>query len=96
MSNYKQDITLNEKDSLQDLLVLEKEMVKIYATAITEGCSAGFRSVAEDNFKCATDSQFDVFLQMTEHDYYRVHTAPEEEIEKNREKFSQVKNQLKD
>ena len=34
MSNYKADITLNEKDSLQDMLNLEKALVKIYSTAI--------------------------------------------------------------
>ena len=28
MSNYKADITLNEKDSLQDMLNLEKSLVK--------------------------------------------------------------------
>ena len=28
MSNYKADITLNEKDSLQDMLNVEKNLVK--------------------------------------------------------------------
>ncbi|MBQ9756477.1 MAG: spore coat protein, partial [Clostridia bacterium] len=36
MQNYKADITLNEKDSLQDMLTLEKSVVKLYSTAITE------------------------------------------------------------
>ena len=43
--DYKADITLNEKDSLQDMLNLEKSLVKIYSTAMTEGASKGFRTL---------------------------------------------------
>ena len=43
--SYKADITLNEKDSLQDMLNLEKSLVKIYSTAMTEGVSKGFRTL---------------------------------------------------
>ena len=48
MSEYKADITLNEKDSLQDMLNLEKSLVKIYSLAMTEGCSKGFRTLIRD------------------------------------------------
>ena len=70
MSNYKADITLNEKDSLQDMLNLEKSLVKIYSTAITEGCSKGFRTLVKEHWNEATEDQLKVFLQMTEHGYY--------------------------
>ena len=39
MTSYKAEVTLNEKDSILDLLALEKSLVKIYATALTEGVS---------------------------------------------------------
>ena len=80
MDNYKAQTTLNEKDSLQDMLTLEKALVKMYSTAITEGVSNGFR--------------IEVFFQMTDHGYYKVESAPEEDLQQQREKFSEIKNQL--
>ncbi len=94
MSNYKADTTLNEKDSLQDMLIIEKDLVKIYATAITEGASNGFRTVIKDNFLDATHDQLDVFMNMCEHDYYRVESATEDQLKAQREKFECVKSQL--
>ena len=63
MNSYKADITLNEKDSLQDMLNLEKSLVKIYSTAITEGCSKGFRTLVKAHWGEATEDQMKVFLQ---------------------------------
>lgn len=94
MSNYKADITLNEKDSLQDMLNLEKTLVKIYGTALTEGASKGFRNVVKDHFEKTADDQLEVFLQMTEHGYYKVESAPETQLSEEKNKFLKVKNQL--
>ena len=94
MDNYKADITLNEKDSLQDMLTLEKNMVKLYSTAITEGASNGFRTVVKDHLNGTVSDQLDVFLQMTEHGYYRVESAPEEALEEQKEKFKPILSQL--
>ena len=94
MDNYKADITLNEKDSLQDMLNAEKSLVKIYSTAMTEGCSKGFRNLIKEHWgECAQD-QMNVFLQMTEHGYYRVESAPEDTLEEQKEKFKPILNQL--
>ncbi len=94
MSNYKADITLNEKDSLQDMLNLEKALVKIYSTAITEGASKGFRNLIKTNWQGATDDQLQVFLEMTEHGYYQVESAPETLLAEQRNKFMPIKSQL--
>lgn len=94
MDHYKAQTTLNEKDSLQDLLNAEKNLVKIYSTAITEGCSDGFRSVVMDNWQDSVSDQMDVFLQMTELGYYQVESAPEETLKEQRQKFCQIKNEL--
>jgi spore coat protein CotF len=94
MSNYKADITLNEKDSLQDMLNLEKSLVKIYSTAITEGCSKGFRTLVKEHWNEATEDQLKVFLQMTEHGYYEVESAEQTVLSENKNKFMQVKGQL--
>ena len=94
MDNYKADITLNEKDSLQDMLNAEKSLVKIYSTAMTEGCSKGFRNLIKEHWgECAQD-QMNVFLQMTEHGYYQVQSAEQTVLSENKNKFMQVKGQL--
>ena len=94
MSNYKADITLNEKDSLQDMLNLEKALVKIYSTAITEGCSKGFRTLIKNHWGQATEDQIKVFFEMTEHGYYQVESAPETVLSEQKNKFMKVKGQL--
>jgi spore coat protein CotF len=94
MNNYKADITLNEKDSLQDMLNLEKSLVKIYSTAMTEGVSNGFRTLVREHWNEATDDQIKVFFQMTEHGYYKVESAPEQTLSEQKNKFAPVKSQL--
>ena len=92
--NYKADITLNEKDTLQDLLNLEKTMVKVYATAITEGCSKGFRTLVKNNLSEQVSDQMDVFLLMTECGHAKVQSATQESLEQEKKDFSKVKSQL--
>ena len=94
MSNYKADITLNEKDSLQDMLNLEKSLVKIYSTVMTEGASKGFRTLVKSHWSSATEDQMQVFLEMTEHGYYQVESAPETVLSEHKNKFAKVKSQL--
>ena len=94
MSDYKSQITLNEKDSLQDMLNIEKAMVKLYSTAITEGCSKGFRTLVKENFSGTVDDQFEVFSMMTEQGYYQVESAPKDKLTEQKTTFKKVKSQL--
>ena len=94
MNSYKAEVTLNEKDSLTDLLTAEKSLVKLYALCITEGCSQGFRNMVKRYLSDAITDQMDVFLLMTELGYYRVESAGEEELNKLKKKFSAVSKEL--
>lgn len=94
MNSYKAEVTLNEKDSLTDLLTAEKSLVKLYALCITEGCSQGFRNMVKRHLSDAITDQMDVFLLMTEMGYYRVESAGEEELNKLKKKFSAVSKEL--
>ena len=94
MSNYLADNSLNEKDSLQDMLNVEKQIVKMYCTAITEGVSKGFRTKVKENLMESIGDQMDVFLQMTSLGYYRVQSAPEEATKEQKQKFSSVAKSL--
>ena len=94
MNSYKAEVTLNEKDSLTDLLTAEKSLVKLYALCITEGCSQGFRNMVKRHLSDAITDQMDVFLLMTELGYYRVESAGEEELNKLKKTFSAVSKEL--
>ena len=94
MSSYKTEFTLNEKDSLVDMLNTEKNLVKVYAVALTEGASKGFRTVIKNCFSDTACDQLSVFLNMTEHDYYRVQSASEQMKNEQKEIFSKIKNSL--
>ena len=91
---YKADITLNEKDSLQDMLNMEKSLVKIYSTAMTEGASKGFRTLIKSHWSQAADDQLKVFMEMTDHGYYKVESAPDTVLSENKNKFLKVQTQL--
>jgi len=94
MANYKAEVTLNEKDSLQDMLNLEKTMVKVYATAMTEGASKGFRTMIKNHWTGTASDQMDVFLAMTDHGYYEVQSAEQTMLSQQKNKFAKVKGQL--
>ena len=94
MSDYKSDITLNEKDSLQDMLNLEKTLTKVYATALTEGASTGFRNMVKNHFDETADDQLAVFLAMTDKGYYKVQSAPETQLKDEKNKFMKVQSSL--
>lgn len=88
MREYKEEITLNEKDSLLDLLTIEKNLLKTYAFALTEGVSNGFREVMLDNLSEEISDQFSVFALLTELDYLRV-------CAENKEKVGEIKEKVK-
>ncbi len=92
--NYKADITLNEKDSLTDILTLEKNLVKVYSTVMTESCSRGFRTLVKSLWNETAAEQMDVFLMLTDNDYYRVESAPEEELGKIKRAFTPALKEL--
>lgn len=92
--DYKAEITLNEKDSLQDMLSTEKALVKLYAEAITEGCSKGFRTVVKDNLLKEIQDQINMFFNMTECDYVRVEAQETSVLASIRERFEKVKKEL--
>ena len=92
--DYKADITLNEKDSLTDVLAAEKNLAKHYAYAVTEGCSKGFRAAAKTFFNETVAEQFDVFLMLTELGHYRTESAAEESLLRVKKEFSSALKEL--
>lgn len=94
MADYKNEVTLNEKDSIQDMLNAEKALAKIYTTAITEGVSNGFRDTVKSNLNQQIDDQFKVFSLMTRQGYYTVESAPDSATAETKKKFINVQGSL--
>ncbi|MBQ7340186.1 MAG: spore coat protein [Clostridia bacterium] len=95
MREYKADITLNEEDSLFDLLTAEKTLVKLYALVLTECVSKGAREVVQKNLGEQIDDQIKVFFLNTELDHARVCSAEEKDVMKAKEEFSVKAKKLK-
>ena len=92
--DYMREVTLNEKDSLQDMLNLEKNLVKVYSTVMTEGVSNGFRTTIKKNWNETVEDQAGVYFMMTDKGYTEVQSAPETTLSEEKNKFSKVKSQL--
>ncbi len=92
--DYMKEITLNEKDSLQDMLNLEKNLAKVYSTVMTEGVSNGFRTVIKRNWNETVEDQAGVYFMMTDKGYTEVQSAPETTLSEEKNKFMKVKSQL--
>ena len=92
--DYMKDVTLNEKDSLQDMLNLEKNLAKVYSTVMTEGVSKGFRTTIKNHWNETVEDQADVYFMMTDKGYTEVQSAPETTLSEERNKFAKVKSGL--
>ena len=90
----KQQNQLNEKDSLQDMLMAEKAMVKMYSTALTEASGKTVRTVLKNGFnECVTD-QHGLFKTMSDCGYYEPAPADKAVIDKQRDAFIKVSDML--
>lgn len=94
MADYKADTTLNERDTLFDLLITEKTLVKLYAFATTEAVSKGFRTALKTLYSQSVADQMNVFMNITETDYARVCSANESDLKTAKDKFLKIQKEL--
>ncbi len=85
---------MTEKDMLQDILVLEKDIVKTYASYLIEASCENLRGVLSKNLKDSADGQYGVFNTMNTRDMYPVKEAPATEVQQAKKKFSGISQQL--
>ena len=75
MKLTKSDVTLNEKDALQDMLESEKQLMTIYTTALFEGSTKSMRKNFSSNLIGVADNQYTLFTQMSARGYYQPQPA---------------------
>ena len=95
MKLSKSDVTLNEKDALQDMLESEKQLMTIYTTALFEGSTKAMRKNFSTNLMGVADNQYTLFTQMSTRGYYQPQPANKNLIDTANETYKKQKNQLK-
>lgn len=95
MKQSKKDITLSEKDALQDMLDVEKLLMNYYNAALTEGSCKPFRKEILKHLTSHAETQFTVFEQMLARGYYEVQPAQQQMIEEKAETYKKVRKQIK-
>lgn len=85
---------MTEKDMLQDILVLEKDIVKTYASYLIETSCENLRELLNKNLEDSAGDQFQVFYSMTSRNMYPVKEAPAPEVMQAKKKFGDIANQL--
>ncbi|MGI6701308.1 MAG: spore coat protein [Christensenellales bacterium] len=80
---------LNEKDTMSDILMQEKEIIKVYGTFLPEGSSAEIRTVLSNNMDVIANQQFQVFEAMKNKGYYKIKMADANEINQTKTTYSQ-------
>ena len=91
----KMDCTLNEKDTLQDLLESEKQLMTIYTTALFEGSTKTVRKNFSTNLLGVAENQFSLFEQMQTRGYYEPQPAKKAMIDQANETYKKQKKELK-
>ncbi len=95
MKLTKSDVTLNEKDALQDMLESEKQLMSLYTTALFEGSSKAMRKNFATNLLGVSENQYLIFTQMTSRGYYQPKPANKTMIDEANETFKKQKKSLK-
>lgn len=75
------------QESLTDMLTVEKNLVKIYATALTEMSSEANRSLIKKNLTDAADGQNLIFCEMQRQGFYETAPATKEKLLEAKEQF---------
>ena len=91
----KMDCTLNEKDTLQDLLESEKQLMTIYTTALFEGSTNTVRKNFSTNLLGVAENQFSLFQQMQTRGYYEPQPAKKAMIDQANATYKKQKKELK-
>ena len=91
----KSDVTLCEKDALQDMLDSEKRLVGLYATTLSESASKALRKLTLTNIATVADMQYCIFSQMTARGYYKIKLAAKVDIAEAASNFKKQKKTLK-
>jgi hypothetical protein len=76
--NYKAETTLNERDTLTDIYLTLRLLIKAYANALSLSTSKGFIKQIKEHLNEVSKDRLDVFMLLTERDYMGVNSCDDE------------------
>lgn len=85
---------LNEKDVLNDLLTMEKQITSAYNVGITEASCKNLRQTLTTSLNDTQTIQYNVFDAMRKHGWYQTKDAADADVNNAKNKFTQMKNEL--
>ncbi|MDR3318890.1 MAG: spore coat protein [Clostridiales bacterium] len=89
------NVVMQEKDILQDILVLEKDIVKSYGSFLIESSCPKMRTLLNDNFKQSAGDQFCVFDAMSKRGYYPTKDATDSDVQEAKSKYCGIQKNMK-
>ncbi len=95
MKLTKMDCQLNEKDTLQDMLESEKQLMELYTIALFEGSNKSVRKNFSTNLLGVAENQYSLFTQLQSRGYYEPKPAQKAMIDETNDTYKKQKNSLK-
>lgn len=93
MQTQEMNVDFQEKDLMNDLLASMKKMTADYNTFANEVAHKALKQDILDILREEHDGETMIFDQMNEHGWYQVTAASKQEIDKAKQKFSQMDQQ---
>jgi len=93
-TNVQSNVSLNDKERMEDLLAQEKYLITAYSTFIPEASCPNLRQVLTSNFNDCVQNQYQVFDKMSQLGWYPGKAAQQPDVDAARQKFQQMKQQL--
>lgn len=79
---------LDDYEIISDVLGSEKQLVKLYSTALCEAAEENFRDIIRENFTEVAADQYKAFTFMQERGMYKTEQAPENKITEAKQQFT--------
>lgn len=89
------DCTLNEKDTLLDMLDAEKHLMTLYTTALFEGSTKSVRKNFSANLMGVAENQYNIFTQLQSRGYVEPQMAKKDMIDQTTDTYKKQKKTLK-
>jgi len=86
---------LNDQERMEDMLTMEKSLIGNYGTLIPEAACPKLRQVLTLNMNECLANQYCVYDEMNKQGWYPQKTAPAQEVEAARQKFQQMRQQMR-
>lgn len=79
---------LDDYEIISDVLGAEKQIVKLYSTALCEAAEDNFRNVIKENLDYAAEDQYKAFEFMSTRGMYKTEQASENDVNQAKQQFA--------